>query len=77
MVTFPVQVLVIEINSGRVTDSGSDFNYPDLASVGPVITDYRASGRVGAQRWRRVILPVHRRRVAARAKRITARQATG
>lgn len=74
MVSFPVQVLVVEINSGRVTDSGGDFNYPDLASVGPVITDCRGSGPVKAQCWRRVLLRVHRHRVAARAKRIRARR---
>jgi hypothetical protein len=43
MVSFPVQVLVVEIKRGRVTDSGSDFEYPDLASVGPVVTDRRGS----------------------------------
>jgi hypothetical protein len=40
LMSYPVQVLVVEIRSGRITDSGSSSNYPDLASVGPVVTDY-------------------------------------
>jgi hypothetical protein len=43
LMSYPVQVLVVEIASGRVTDSGSSPDYPDLASVGPVVIDYRAS----------------------------------
>jgi hypothetical protein len=38
--SFPVSVLVVDIESGRVTDSGSSYEYPELASVGPVVTDY-------------------------------------
>ncbi len=41
--SWTVQVLVIDIETGRVTDSGGSNDYPDLASVGPVVTDYRAS----------------------------------
>lgn len=41
--SYPVQVLVVEIASGRVTDSGSSPDYPDLASVGPVVIDYGGS----------------------------------
>jgi hypothetical protein len=40
-VEYPIQVLVTDIASGQVTDSGSTFDYPDLASVGAVITDHR------------------------------------
>lgn len=39
--SYPVQVLVVEIESGRVTDSGLSPDYPDLGSVGPVVIDYR------------------------------------
>ena len=39
--SFPVKVLVVSIQSGQVIDSGSDRQYPDLAKVGPVVTDYR------------------------------------
>jgi len=42
-VSYPGQVLVVEIESGRVTDSGSSPDYPDLASVGPVVIDYQGS----------------------------------
>jgi hypothetical protein len=38
--SFPISVLVVDIETGLVTDSGSSFEYPDLASVGPVVTDY-------------------------------------
>jgi hypothetical protein len=41
--SYPVQVLIVEIASGRVTDSGSSPDYPHLASVGPVVIDYRGS----------------------------------
>jgi hypothetical protein len=40
---YSVQVLVVEIRSGRITDSGSGPTYPDLSAVGPVVTDYRRS----------------------------------
>ena len=54
MVQFSVLVRVIEITSGRIVDSGGASTYPDLASVGPVITDFRAAGRVGPQPLRQV-----------------------
>lgn len=41
--SYSVIVLVVEINSGRITDSGGGPRYPDLATVGPVVTDYRRS----------------------------------
>jgi len=41
--SWTVQVLVVDIETGRVTDSGGSNDYPDLGSVGPVVTDYRAS----------------------------------
>lgn len=41
MTTWSVQVLVVSINSGRVMDSGGGRKYPDLASVGEVVTDYQ------------------------------------
>jgi hypothetical protein len=40
---FCVLTLVVERESGQVKDSGGSNQYPDLASVGPVITDRRAS----------------------------------
>ena len=40
VMAYPVQVLVVEVASGRVTDSGSSSEYPDLSSVGPVVIDY-------------------------------------
>jgi hypothetical protein len=43
LMSFPVMVLVVDVETGRVTDSGSSHQYPDLASVGPVITDHRGS----------------------------------
>jgi hypothetical protein len=41
--SFSVKVLVVDIETGWATDSGTSNRYPNLASVGPVITDYRAS----------------------------------
>jgi|ERR1039458_5619837 hypothetical protein len=41
-VSFSVGVLVVDIQTGRVTDSGSSQRYPDLDSVGPVVTDHRS-----------------------------------
>ena len=41
-VSYSVQVLVVDIASGRITDSGNSDHYPDLASVGPVVTDYQS-----------------------------------
>jgi hypothetical protein len=40
--TFPVIVLVVDIDTGRVTDSGSSHDYPNLASVGLLVTDHPA-----------------------------------
>ena len=42
-VSYSVQVLVVDIAFGRITDSGNSDHYPDLASVGPVVTDYQSS----------------------------------
>jgi hypothetical protein len=41
--SFSGKVLVVDIETGWATDSGTSNRYPNLASVGPVITDYRAS----------------------------------
>jgi len=41
MESISVKVLVVEIKTGRVTDSGSGGEYPDLAKVGSVVTDYQ------------------------------------
>jgi hypothetical protein len=40
---WPVKVLVVEISSGRIVDSGGGRQWPDLAQVGPVVTDRRRS----------------------------------
>jgi hypothetical protein len=40
IMSFSVVVLVVDIETGRVTDSGSSNDYPDLAAVGSVVTDY-------------------------------------
>ena len=40
--SWTVQVLVVDIKTGDVTDSGGSDEYPDLRSVGQVVTDYRA-----------------------------------
>jgi hypothetical protein len=69
--SWPIKVLVVEIESGRVTDFGGGHTYPDLSSVRPVITDYRESQPAKAPGWRRVFFRGRRRRVIARAKRIT------
>jgi hypothetical protein len=42
-VSYSVQVLVVDIETGQLTDSGGGDDYPDLASVGAVVTDYRGS----------------------------------
>jgi hypothetical protein len=39
-VSYTVQVVVVEIASGRATDFGGGHKYPDLAAGGRVITDY-------------------------------------
>ena len=38
-ITYSVQVLVVSVATGHITDSGGGDEYPDLASVGPVVTD--------------------------------------
>lgn len=40
---WPVKVLVVEIASGRIVDSGGGHQWPDLEQVGPVVTDRRRS----------------------------------
>jgi hypothetical protein len=50
VMTYPVQVLVVDVASSRVTDSGSSSEYPDLSSVGPVVADYPASAQAAAAR---------------------------
>jgi hypothetical protein len=42
-VSWSVQVIVVCIRTGEITDSGGSHEYPDLASVGPIITDYPVS----------------------------------
>jgi hypothetical protein len=44
--SFLVSVLVVDIETGQVTDSGSSNEYPDLASVGPVVTDYPPAAQI-------------------------------
>jgi hypothetical protein len=44
--SFLVSVLVVDIATGQVTDSGSSNEYPDLASVGPVVTDYPPAAQI-------------------------------
>ena len=43
VMAYPIHVLVVDIASGCVTDSGSSSDYPDLSSVGPVVIDYPES----------------------------------
>ena len=43
--SYSVKVLVVEIKSGTITDSGGGPRYPDVSSVAPVVTDYRGSPR--------------------------------
>ena len=38
-VSYPFQTLVIGIETGQITDSGSSDRCPDFASLGEVITD--------------------------------------
>ena len=66
-VSYPVQVLVIAIGSGRITDSGGGPVYPDLAAVGPVVTDYRDGERIAPERDVKLALDAHRRQVTAAA----------
>ena len=42
-ISYSVQVLVVSIATGCITDSGGGNEYPDLGSVGPVVTDRRTS----------------------------------
>ena len=37
---YTVQVLVLDAESGRITDSGGGDSYPDLAQLGKVTTDF-------------------------------------
>jgi hypothetical protein len=39
--SYSVRVLVVEIKSGTITDSGGGRTYPDVSAVGTVVTDYR------------------------------------
>ena len=45
MISWSVQMLVVDAVTGQVTDSGGSDDFPDLASMGKVTTDYRAVGR--------------------------------
>ena len=49
-VSYSVQVLVVSIATGCITDSGGGNEYPDLDSVGQVVTDRRSSTEVGHRR---------------------------
>jgi hypothetical protein len=40
---WPVKVLVVEISSGQIVDSGGGPQWPELARVSPVVTDHRGS----------------------------------
>jgi hypothetical protein len=42
-VSYSVHVLVVDIETGQLTDSGGGNDFPDLACVGPVVTDYQGS----------------------------------
>jgi hypothetical protein len=41
-VSDPFQTLVIDIETGQITDSGSSNHCPDLASLGEIVTDHGA-----------------------------------
>ena len=41
--SYSVMVLVVEIKSGTITDSGGGPTYPEMLGVGQVVTDYRRS----------------------------------
>lgn len=41
-VSYPIQVLVVNIATGEMTDSGSTHDYPNLAPLGRVATDHPA-----------------------------------
>jgi hypothetical protein len=44
VVSYPFQTLVVDIETGNITDSGSSNQCPDLASLGEVVTDHDARG---------------------------------
>jgi hypothetical protein len=39
-VSYPFQTVVIDIETGKITDSGSSNQAPDLTSLGEVVTDH-------------------------------------
>jgi hypothetical protein len=41
-VSYQFQTLVIDIETGQITDSGSSNHCPDLASLGEIVTDHGA-----------------------------------
>jgi len=43
-VAYRFQTLVVDIETGQITDSGSSNHWPDLASLGAVVTDHDARG---------------------------------
>jgi hypothetical protein len=43
-VSYRFQTLVVDIETGQITDSGSSNHCPDLASLGAVVTDHDARG---------------------------------
>ncbi len=42
--SWSVQMLVVDAATGQVTDSGGSDDFPDLAAMGEIFTDYRAVG---------------------------------
>ena len=50
-ITYTIQVLVVDIATGRVTDIGSTQIHPDLATVGPVTTDYSVDSESQPRSW--------------------------
>lgn len=45
IITKPVLFRVVDAATGKVVISGSRDSYPDLASVGPLVTDLDSTGR--------------------------------
>jgi hypothetical protein len=43
-VSYPVQVLVFDVLTGQITDSGSSIQQPDLTPLGDVVTDQDTRG---------------------------------
>jgi hypothetical protein len=39
---YPFQILVVDVETGAITDSGNSPRCPDLTTLGNVVTDYRA-----------------------------------